>query len=122
MFVESKFTDLVNQSIISQVRQHHLESNNRRRDLEFFLTLEIKFKCKLGRKLGYALTQIRNRMITKMNHLSDKVIEYQREVMNMLLTFDILQSQLKLSHIQTCCFEDFEYIYKQALFKSTVRS
>ena len=71
--------------------------------------------------LGYALTQIQNKMIAKMNYLSDKVVEYQREVMNMLLTFDALQSQLKLSHIQTCCFEDFEYIYKQALFKSSVR-
>ena len=71
--------------------------------------------------LGYALTQIQNKMITKLNFLSDEVVEYQREVMNMFLTFDALQSQLKLSHIQNCCFQDFEYIYKQALCKSKVR-
>ena len=85
------------------------------------VTSDIEFMSMLGRKLGYALTQIRNKMITKINFLSDEVVKYQAEVMNMFLTFDALQSQLKLSHIQNCCFEDFEHIYKQALYKPTVR-
>ena len=85
------------------------------------VTSDIEFMSMLGRKLGYALTQIRNKMITKINFLSDEVVKYQAEVMNMFLTFDALQSQLKLSHIQNCCFEDFEYIYKQALDKPTMR-
>ena len=55
-----------------------------------------------------------------MNHLADEILAYQREVMNILLTFDALQSQLKLAHIQNCCFEDFEYIFNQALAKEKV--
>merc|ERR1719270_1184045 len=54
-------------------------------------------------------------MIKKMNNLSDKIVEYRNEVMNSLLTFDLLQAHLKPAHIQNCCFEDFEYVYRQAL-------
>ena len=77
--------------------------------------LEIKFKTKLGRILAVAITKIQDIMIKRMNHVSDKIIEYQREVINSLLTFDILQAHLTPAHIQNCCFEDFEYVYRQAL-------
>ena len=60
-------------------------------------------------------------MIKRMNHVSDKIIEYQREVINSLLTFDILQAHLTPAHIQNCSFEDFEYVYKQALSIKEVR-
>jgi len=83
--------------------------------------LEIKFKTKLGRILAVAITKIQDIMIKRMNHVSDKIIEYQREVINSLLTFDILQANLTLAHIQNCCFEDFEYVYKQALSIKEVR-
>ena len=83
--------------------------------------LEIKFKTKLGRILAVAITKIQDIMIKRMNHVSDKIIEYQREVINSLLTFDILQAHLTPAHIQNCCFEDFEYVYKQALSIKEVR-
>ena len=79
------------------------------------INLEIKFKTKLGRILAVAITKIQEIMIKRMNRVSDKIIEYQREVINSLLTFDILQAHLTPAHIQNCCFEDFEYVYKQAL-------
>ena len=60
-------------------------------------------------------------MIKKMNNLSDKIVEYKREVMNSLLTFDIMQAHLRPAHIQNCIFEDFEYIYRQALTIIEVR-
>ena len=60
-------------------------------------------------------------MIKKMNNLSDKIVEYRNEVMNSLLTFDLLQAHLKPAHIQNCCFEDFEYVYRQALSIEEVR-
>ena len=61
-------------------------------------------------------------MIIKMNNLSDKIVEYKDEVMNSLLTFDIMQAHLKPGHIQNCCFEDFEYVYRQALSIEEVRT
>ena len=82
---------------------------------------EIKFKTKLGRILAVAITKIQDIMIKRMNHVSDKIIEYQREVINSLLTFDILQAHLTPAHIQNCCFEDFEYVYRQALSIKEVR-
>jgi len=60
-------------------------------------------------------------MIKKMNNLSDKIVQYRNEVMNSLLTFDLLQAHLKPAHIQKCCFEDFEYVYRQALSIEEVR-
>ena len=83
--------------------------------------LEIKFKTKLGRTLAVAFTKIQDLMIKEMNRVSDTIIEYKREVMNSLLTFDVLQSHLKPAHIQNCCFEDFEYVYRQALSIKKVR-
>ena len=83
--------------------------------------LEIKFKTKLGRILAVAFTKIQDLMIKEMNRVSDKIIEYKREVMNCLLTFDVLQSHLKPAHIRNCCFEDFEYVYRQALSIKKVR-
>ena len=71
--------------------------------------------------MAVAITKIQEIMIKRMNHVSDKIIEYQREVINSLLTFDILQAHLTPAHIQNCCFEDFEYVYKQALSIKEVR-
>ena len=71
--------------------------------------------------MAVAITKIQDLMIKEMNRVSDKIIEYKREVMNKLLTFDILQSHLEPAHIQNCCFEDFEYVYRQALSIKKVR-
>ena len=71
--------------------------------------------------MGVAITKIQDHMIKKMNNLSDKIVEYRNEVMNSLLTFDLLQAHLKPAHIQNCCFEDFEYVYRQALSIEEVR-
>ena len=84
--------------------------------------LEIKFKTKLGRVLAHAITKIQDHMIKKMNNLSDKIVAYKDEVMNSLLTFDLMQAHLKPGHIQNCCFEDFEYVYRQALSIEEVRT
>ena len=123
MFNIRMFLNLFHKSVFacSNVRSCSANKNVRCSVTPDICILEIKFKTKLGRILAVAITKIQDIMIKRMNHVSDKIIEYQREVINSLLTFDILQAHLTPAHIQNCCFEDFEYVYKQALSIKEVR-